>query len=222
MADIGTPAGTPSHAALMDGIYKRQRHFYDLTRAWYLLGRDPMLADLKPPPDACILEIGCGTGRNLIHAARLYPDARLFGIDLSSEMLETARANVRSTRMDARITLAWGDATGFDPQALFAQARFERIFMSYTLSMVPDWRAAILQGVSLLAPGGSLHIADFGDCDRLPKAFHAGLLAWLERFHVSPRVELLNAMRPVSLPSGHAWESRRLFRGYAVNAVIRN
>ncbi len=31
------------HATLMDRVYKRQRHFYDATRKYYLLGRDPMI-----------------------------------------------------------------------------------------------------------------------------------------------------------------------------------
>ncbi len=51
------------HGGLMDRVYRRQRHFYDATRKYYLLGRDPMIAGLKPPPGAAVLEIGCGTGR---------------------------------------------------------------------------------------------------------------------------------------------------------------
>ena len=32
-------AGTASQAALMDGIYRGQRHIYDMTRKYYLFGR---------------------------------------------------------------------------------------------------------------------------------------------------------------------------------------
>ena len=47
--------------------------YYDASRRYYLLGRDRLLDQLAPPPGGSILEIGCGTGRNLIGAARRYP-----------------------------------------------------------------------------------------------------------------------------------------------------
>jgi S-adenosylmethionine-diacylgycerolhomoserine-N-methlytransferase len=33
-------------AALMDPMYRRQRHIYDLSRKFYLLGRDEAIAGL--------------------------------------------------------------------------------------------------------------------------------------------------------------------------------
>src|SRR6202000_2775558 len=74
----------------MNRMYRWQRHIYDGTRRYYLLGRDQMIATPRPSPGASILEIGCGTGRNLILAAQRYPDARLFGVDVSTEMLTSA------------------------------------------------------------------------------------------------------------------------------------
>ena len=75
---------TAASTALMNRIYRRQRHIYDFTRKYYLLGRDALIAQLRPQPGARVLEIGCGTGRNLILAARRYPDAHFFGIDVST------------------------------------------------------------------------------------------------------------------------------------------
>ena len=49
----------------MNRMYRRQRHIYDGTRRYYLLGRDPLIAKLKPEAGANVLEVGCGTGRNL-------------------------------------------------------------------------------------------------------------------------------------------------------------
>ena len=34
-------------AVLMDRIYRHQRHIYNLSRKYYLLGRDRMIAELK-------------------------------------------------------------------------------------------------------------------------------------------------------------------------------
>ena len=90
----------------MDGIYKYQRYIYDATRKYYLLGRDRMLDRLKPPPGARVLEIGCGTGRNLILAARRYPEARFYGFDISEVMLDTARASIERAGLTDRITVA--------------------------------------------------------------------------------------------------------------------
>lgn len=75
-----------AHGAHMDGIYRYQRYIYDATRKYYLLGRDRMLDGLKPPPNGSILEVGCGTGRNLILAAKRYPDAQLYGFDIWPEL----------------------------------------------------------------------------------------------------------------------------------------
>ncbi len=66
----------------MDRIYRHQRHIYDLTRKYYLLGRDALIRDLAPVPGDTVLEIGCGTGRNLILAARRYPDARFSSVSM--------------------------------------------------------------------------------------------------------------------------------------------
>ena len=50
-------------AGLMDRVYRHQRHFYDATRKYYLIGGDPMLAGLNVPAGGSVLKIGCGTGR---------------------------------------------------------------------------------------------------------------------------------------------------------------
>ena len=42
MSLTDAPSG---HAALMDGVYRHQRHIYDLTRKFYLLGRDRLIRD---------------------------------------------------------------------------------------------------------------------------------------------------------------------------------
>ncbi|HUH49742.1 MAG TPA: methyltransferase domain-containing protein, partial [Mycoplana sp.] len=79
-----------SHAERMDRQYRYQRHLYDLTRKYYLFGRDRLLGQISAEAGHSILEVGCGTGRNIEHMARLYPHARFFGFDISKEMLETA------------------------------------------------------------------------------------------------------------------------------------
>jgi S-adenosylmethionine-diacylgycerolhomoserine-N-methlytransferase len=62
-------SGSPAADELMDRVYRRQRHIYDLTRKYFLLGRDTLISRLQPPTGGSVIEIGCGTGRNLVAAA---------------------------------------------------------------------------------------------------------------------------------------------------------
>ncbi|MFZ3035488.1 MAG: class I SAM-dependent methyltransferase [Parvibaculum sp.] len=209
------------HSALMDKVYRQQRHIYDLTRAWYLLGRDRMIAGLDARPGLHVLEVGCGTGRNLTAAARCFPLARLFGMDISSEMLISARNAARRADLVNEIRLAQGDATNFDPGKAFALPGFDRVFMSYTLSMIPDWQGAVAQAMKNLAPHGELHIVDFGQQERLPRWFRSLLFKWLGLFHVSPRADLKSVLEQFAARHNASLEFTPLYRGYAWSAVLR-
>lgn len=218
MSAAGTSAG--SAAGLMDQIYKHQRHIYDASRKFYLLGRDQLIEGLAPPVGGTVLEIGCGTGRNLIKIARRYPQAKCYGLDVSSEMLVTARASVARAGLQDRIGLAQADATDFDPQALFGRAGFDRIVISYALSMIPPWQAVVEEALRRLDKGGSVHIVDFGDQAGLPAGFKALLLRWLGLFHVTPRENLPATVRGLAEAAGAECRLAAPFRGYAVHAVL--
>lgn len=208
-------------AGLMDAIYRRQRHIYDASRKFYLLGRDRLIDELAPPEGGCVLEIGCGTGRNLIRIARRYPGRACFGLDVSSVMLETARRSVARAGLTDRIGLAQADATDFDPQALFGRAGFDRIVISYALSMIPPWQGVVEEALRRLAPGGELHIVDFGDQRELPRPFSAVLNRWLALFHVTPRRGLAAVLAASAARADVTLQARSLYRGYAALAVLR-
>ena len=211
---------TAGHAALMDRVYRHQRHIYDATRRYYLLGRNELIEVLDPPAGGTVLELGCGTGRNLVQAARRYPTASFHGIDISSEMLASAARCIARAGRERQVRLARGDATDFDPQALFGTASYDRIFISYALSMIPDWRAALDQAAANVSPGGSLHIVDFGDQARLPAAFKTMLRGWLRQFHVSPCDDLADELQAVAAQYGARLRIDPLYRGYAVLAAL--
>jgi len=201
--------------ALMNRIYRRQRHVYDLTRKYYLLGRDRLIERLDVEPFQSVLEIGCGTGRNLVLAAGRYPKTRFFGIDVSTVMLTTAIEQIGRAGIAARVRVAHADATAFDPSRLFGRAQFERVFISYSLSMIPGWQAALDRAIDLLAPGGELHIVDFGTQERLPRWFRYILRRWLALFHVSPRDGLQQWLAQRAVETGATLTFKRPYRAYA-------
>lgn len=208
------------HGARMDAIYRFQRPIYDLTRKYYLLGRDRLIRDLDAGSGQSVLEIGCGTGRNLVAAARRWPSARFAGLDISPVMLEGARRAVARRGLEGRVDLLAADACDFAADPRLGGRRFDRVFLSYTLSMIPGWERAIEEALAVLAPGGSVHIVDFGQQERLPRPFRALLFAWLRAFHVTPRAALPAVVEDAAARHGRRAVVHPLYRGYAWSAAI--
>jgi len=208
MAGAGANSGS-GHAALMDSVYKGQRHIYDLTRKYYLFGRDTLIEGLDCRPGMRVLEVACGTGRNMAKTRERWPGVKLYGLDISEEMLKNAR---KALGEDA--VLGAGDACSFDAKQLLGEDGFERIILSYSLSMIPDWEGALAHAAAQLAPGGELHVVDFGDLSGLPGPLEKGLHAWLAKFHVQTRSALPQACERIAATHGLSLSSTRGKLGY--------
>lgn len=219
MSAAAEQSGT--HAAQMDRTYAFQRHIYDLTRKYYLLGRDRLIQQLSVPDGGHALEIGCGTARNLVRAARRYPLAHFHGLDISDEMLRSAHKALCQAGLAERVSLSRGDAETFDSTALFSRDSFDRIFFSYTLSMIPGWERALAHSCTLLAPGGELHVIDFGQQKHLPGWCSVALKAWLARFHVTPRTEMFDIAADLAARHGFTMQSHSLYRDYARAVTLK-
>ena len=132
------------HRERMDRRYHYQRHVFDLSRKFILFGRERAIAALHLSDARSVLEIGCGTGRNLQLMAEAHPTLRLTGIDISEQMLRTARAKLTRAQLDQRVTLLHADAVAPTDR------KAPRILLSYCLSMVPDWRRALAVAIEAL------------------------------------------------------------------------
>lgn len=203
-----------SHGALMDQVYRRQRHIYNLTRRYYLIGRDDLIRGLDLRPGDRVVEIGCGTARNLIAIANRFPGARLFGLDASSEMLGTAAESVSRAQLPERITLRRGMAEDLSPELFGERRKFDCAVFSYSLSMIPGWRNALAAASRVLTESGRMHIVDFGDFAGLPGPVSATLRLWLRKFHVVPRAELLRELERTDAAGTnlHIYPGRYAFR----------
>jgi S-adenosylmethionine-diacylgycerolhomoserine-N-methlytransferase len=174
-----------THVETMDRMYRWTRHIYDITRKHYLLGRDRMMRQMQISPNDHVLEIGCGTARNLLFLARLHPFAFYHGLDASKEMLTTARAKVRRSGLEAHIDLKLGLAEELDYNKTFGLSKpFDSIFFSYSLTIIPTWEQALESAYANLRPGGNLYVADFWDQANYPDWFGRTIKKWLKKFYV--------------------------------------
>ena len=167
----------------IEKYYRWHARIYDATRWTFLFGRTAILADLavmtKP---VRILEVGCGTGKNLARLGRLFPHAAITGLDLSEPMLAVAR----------RKTARFGSRFGFLRRAYDAplgdRAGYDLVLFSYALSMFnPGFETAIQAAAADLAPGGYVAVVDF----------HATPFPAFERWMALNHVRMNAQLRPL-------------------------
>ena len=100
------------------------------------------------PRGARALDLCCGTGLSTRALVRAYPDARVVGVDASSEMIAVARQKPDLAAVDFRV----GDA--MDPAAAGAAGPFDGVLMAYGIRNVPDPDACLARLRDLVVPGG--------------------------------------------------------------------
>lgn len=201
----------------MNNMYRSTRHIYDITRKYYLLGRDTLIKNLNAKPNEYICEIGCGTARNLIKLKHAYPQSYFYGLDASDEMLKTAKKSIGS--MDIEIQQAF--AQNFDPKHIFGlKEPFTKFIFSYSLSIIPPWKKSIDHALSLLPIGGEIHIVDFGGQNGLPPVFRKFIFWWLKIFHVKHKPQILAHLKKLEKDGKGALSVQQLYKGYAYLAVF--
>ena len=206
----------------MDAMYRWTRYVYDFTRKYYLLGRDRLLDEMELQPGDRVLEIGCGTARNLIRLARQRPDIRCYGLDASTEMLATAAAKVKAARLEDRITLKHCLAEDLSYEKTFElTAPFDTAFFSYSLSMIPTWPQAVDAALANIKRGAAFHVVDFWDQGSWPGWFRWVLKHWLDLFHVHYRPELLEYLRDLDAKHVGMLTVRSVAGRYAYLATFR-
>ena len=171
--------------------YRLHAQVYDATRWSFLFGRDQLLqlaGSIQQP--ANVLEVGCGTGRNLAKLCTIFPEAKLTGIDLSTAMLDKAWGNLR--RHSGRIKLI---NEAYDRPLCGQGTGFDLIVCSYALSMFnPGWEQAIDSALEDLVPGGLFALVDFHNTP-VPD-----FRRWMQRNHVEMNAHLLPKLEQTFQP----------------------
>lgn len=171
----------------MQKYYSRQAFWYDATRWSFLHGRNELLRRLELRADSrqTLLEVGCGTGRNLVRLARQYPGLQLIGVDVSKDML--ARATRSTLAYSRRIRLF---EAPYAPNTFALNEPIDVVLFSYSLTMFnPGWEAALDRAVQDLHPGGKIAVVDFHNTP-------SGLFRrWMRHNHVRMDGHLLPALQ---------------------------
>jgi S-adenosylmethionine-diacylgycerolhomoserine-N-methlytransferase len=170
--------------------------------------------------DDNVLEIGCGTGRNLILLGRKRPKANLFGLDASSEMLATAKEKISKNGQKIELRTALADDFAFD-STFGLDEPFDALFFSYSISMIPTWRESIDNALKNLRPGGVLYIVDFYDQKDLPRWFQKLLQEWLKKFHVQFWHDLMPYLNSLETDGLGSFILTPLYRRYSFIASFK-
>jgi S-adenosylmethionine-diacylgycerolhomoserine-N-methlytransferase len=150
------PIRGSDHAQRMESFYAGQAVAYDDFRCRLLPGRDVLYQSIDAPQGSLWVDLGGGTGSNLEYLADRIADLKqLVIVDLAASLLDVARQ--RCERRGWRnVQTCQADATSYQPSEPADVVTF-----SYSLTMIPDWFAAVENAVAMLKPGGLLGVVDF-------------------------------------------------------------
>lgn len=202
---VAAPPRGPTHAARLESFYSSQAAAYDDFRRRLLPGRDELFQMLPTPEGGTWLDLGGGTGANLEFLGDRLPRLRNFLIvDLAPSLLNVARARIAQR--------AWTNVETIEADATTLACHHgpaDIVTFSYSLTMIPDWFAAIDRARDLLRPGGLIGVVDFYVARKFPTgARHSWATrtfwpAWFGHDNVHPSPDhlpyLLRRFEPTAL-----------------------
>jgi ubiquinone/menaquinone biosynthesis C-methylase UbiE len=152
-----------SHTQSLEQIarrYDRLAPFYRVMEPLYLIhdgARRKAVSALGLSPGETVLEIGCGTGRNLEHLiTAVGENGTVIGLDASPGMLAEAHKLVEQHGW-SNVRLLEGDAA-----QLSIESEVDAVLFSLSYSVLPDRRSALEAAWRHLRAGGRLVVMDAG------------------------------------------------------------
>ncbi|MEM1061952.1 MAG: class I SAM-dependent methyltransferase [Planctomycetota bacterium] len=150
-----------THAERLNDFYANQAEGYDAYRRRLLHGREEMMTSVAglAPEGGIWVDLGAGTGENAEHVAasgKLPSLSQLYLVDLCTPLLEIGQKRI-ADRGWTNVTTVEGDATQWVPP----EGTADVVTFSYSLTMIPDWFAAVEHAYEILKPGGLIGVADF-------------------------------------------------------------
>jgi S-adenosylmethionine-diacylgycerolhomoserine-N-methlytransferase len=157
------PLRADSHAQRMENFYSGQAQAYDDFRKRLLQGREELYqkvalqlaSDRVPHPRWA--DLGGGTGANLEFLGdRIGGIEKIYVVDLAGSLLKMCQQRAQAKGWK-QVTSIEADATLWTPP----EGSVDAVTFSYSLTMIPDWFAAIDNALRILKPGGLVGVVDF-------------------------------------------------------------
>jgi ubiquinone/menaquinone biosynthesis C-methylase UbiE len=108
------------------------------------------------PPDARVLEIGCGRGAGACMIQEEFAPALLHAFDLDHEMILRAGKYIKSAHKE-KISLYVGDALNLP----YRDGVLDVVFGFGVLHHLPDWQSGLKEIARVLKPGGMYFLEEF-------------------------------------------------------------
>lgn len=176
LLQLALPIRGSTHQQRLESFYGKQANNYDSFRKRLLHGREDLWRSIPIPQGARWVDFGGGTGANVETIAnRLDRIERLEIVDLSNSLLQVAQQRIAQHGWE-NVTTHCCDVSRFTPDAAVDIVTF-----SYSLTMIPDWFAAIENALRILKPGGTIGVVDFYVARKHPAVSdrrHGGVTRW--------------------------------------------
>ena len=143
-----------------------------VTASFAGVGNPHAIAPIEP--GAVVVDIGCGTGTDLLLAARkIDANGRAIGIDMTIAMRERAMAGAQSGGL-RNVDVRDGDATNLPVE----DSTVDVVISNGVLNLVPDKTRAVGEIARVLKPGGRVQIADIVIGEVLPDSALRDIDLW--------------------------------------------
>ncbi len=157
----------------MQAHYDAIAKWYDVAGRFTTAHRADALRRLDAHAGDRVLDLACGTGINFESFAAANVSGLLLGLDYSMRLLEQAQARLKRLRL-ADVELCLGDAA----QLPFADGTFNRVFCTYALKAIPDYRQVLDEVRRVLKPAG-IFVAMDAQLDDGVTRFLNPLIRWM-------------------------------------------
>ncbi|MCA1824781.1 MAG: class I SAM-dependent methyltransferase [Mycobacteriales bacterium] len=121
---------------------------------WIENGLPDVHERLSSGAQAQIADIGCGGGWSTINLAKVYPSARVVGLDNDKPSIKQARTNAKAAGVD-NVEFTASDSA--DPEL---KGRYDLVCILEALHDMPQPVQALTAARNLLAPGGAILVMD--------------------------------------------------------------
>lgn len=108
------------------------------------------IKQMQLAPADQVLDLGCGTGWAARRMAGMVPNGRVWGIDISDEMIKRARDCPQNS---PQVNFQVGSADALP----FSESQFDKVFSCESFYYCPDLERALREVQRVLAPGGTFY-----------------------------------------------------------------